>query len=606
MSDEQQYLDMIKKVIDTGTVREGRGGAKTKSIFGYQSRYSLKDNKLPILTTKKVFTRGIIEELLWMLRGSTNVDELKNKNVHIWDGHSSREHLDNTGLSEYREGDIGPCFPANTSVLTSSGYVDIVDVSPSHQLMTHTGSYQKIIKKMSRLYYGELYKIKISYHAHEISCTPEHPFYVRELTIQGSTFNMSEPSFVPANELKKRHFVGMKINTNDLDTTFVINDQNIHYSDNDYIFFGYFLCKGMKEDNAYIIYDEDPQVKVNNIYAFGVRNSRSVIYSKYDTILETFFENGSLFPNRIPSWVYRLKKSSLELFLAGYSLSTSPSNEAFDTFFLKTQHKSVALSIQSLFLKIGRFCSLTFHNDEYYMDVISEENHAMCFIDNGYAWFPIESIKIRELDSPINVYNFSVDVDETYVVENAVVHNCYGFQWRHSGAEYNGCDENYTNQGVDQISNLINELRQNPYSRRHIVSSWSVPHIPKMALPPCHCLFQFYLDDNGLSCQLYQRSGDIGLGVPFNITFYCILTHLVAKLIGTTAYEFIHTLGDAHIYVEHENALLEQIQREPFDFPTLEITADVKELQDVEKMTASDFKIIGYKSHPKITMEMVV
>ena len=288
---EENYLDLVRQALASDEVREGRGGPITRSVFGHQSRYSLGGDTLPLLTTKKVFTRGIIEELLWMIRGSTNADELKKRNVHIWDGHSSREHLDNSGLTNYREGCLGPI---------------------------------------------------------------------------------------------------------------------------------------------------------------------------------------------------------------------------------------------------------------------------------------------------------------------------YGHQWRHAGAVYRGCDTDYTGEGVDQLEQLIQNLKNNPSSRRHVVSAWSVPNIREMALPPCHCLFQFYVSKRGLSCQLYQRSGDIGLGVPFNITSYSILTHIIAKLIGVPAYEFIHTIGDAHIYTDHEDALKEQITKEPFPFPKLKINADIKSLSDVEKLSASDFEIVGYKHHPKVAMKMVV
>ena len=289
--DEENYLNLVRQALASEEVRRGRGGPTTRSIFGHQARYSLKDSTLPLLTTKKVFTRGIIEELLWMIRGSTNVDELKEKNVHIWDGHSSREHLDNFGLTDLREGDIGPG---------------------------------------------------------------------------------------------------------------------------------------------------------------------------------------------------------------------------------------------------------------------------------------------------------------------------YGYQFRHAGATYRGCDANCDGEGVDQLEQLVFNLKNNPSSRRHVVSAWSVPNIHEMALPPCHCLFQFYVGSNGLSCQLYQRSGDIGLGVPFNITSYSILTHIIAKLVGVPAYEFIHTIGDAHIYTDHEGALKEQITRKPFPFPTLKINRDIETLSDVEKMSAADFEIVDYQYHPKITMKMVV
>lgn len=281
--EEQQYLDLVKNIIDNGTKRVGRNNAVTYSIFGHTSRYSLRNNTLPLLTTKKVFTRGIIEELIWFLSGSTNANELKEKNVHIWDGHTSKEHYESCGLN-YEEGDVGPLYP---------------------------------------------------------------------------------------------------------------------------------------------------------------------------------------------------------------------------------------------------------------------------------------------------------------------------FQWRHYGAEYHDMNTNYDGKGIDQIAEVIEQLKENPNSRRHVVCSWNPVDLPSMVLPPCHCLFQFYIDDEGLSCQLYQRSGDVGLGVPFNITSYSILTHLVAKEVGVPAKEFIHVIGDAHIYEPHIESLKEQMSRDPYPFPTLEINNDLI-------LKASTFNIKDYKCHPAIKMKIVV
>lgn len=282
--EEQQYLDLIDNIVKNGTRKVGRNNQVTYSIFGHTSTYSLRDKKLPLLTTKKVFTRGIIEELLWFLSGSTNANVLKEKNVRIWDGHTSKEHYKSCNL-DYDEGEVGPS---------------------------------------------------------------------------------------------------------------------------------------------------------------------------------------------------------------------------------------------------------------------------------------------------------------------------YGFQWRHCGAEYTGKVKEYDdNDGIDQIENVIKQLKKNPNSRRHIVCSWIPADIPKMVLPPCHCLFQFYIDDDGLSCQMYQRSGDVGLGVPFNITSYCILTHMIAIELGISANKFIHVIGDAHIYEEHMDALKEQMTREPYEFPTIEIA-------DKEVLTSKDFHIKNYKCHPAIKMKMVV
>lgn len=135
----------------------------------------------------------------------------------------------------------------------------------------------------------------------------------------------------------------------------------------------------------------------------------------------------------------------------------------------------------------------------------------------------------------------------------------YGFQWRHFGAEYGTCKDDYTGQGVDQLNDVIKRIRENPTDRRMIMCAWNPIDIPKMALPPCHCLVQFYVADGELSCQLYQRSADMGLGVPFNIASYALLTHMIAHITGLKAGDFVHTLGDAHVYLNHIDALQEQV-----------------------------------------------
>lgn len=181
----------------------------------------------------------------------------------------------------------------------------------------------------------------------------------------------------------------------------------------------------------------------------------------------------------------------------------------------------------------------------------------------------------------------------------------YGHQWRFFNAKYLDCDTNYENQGVDQLQILIDNLK-NPetrYSRRHIVSAWNPCQINEMALPPCHVMFQFHVTQgNKLSCTLYQRSGDIGLGVPFNILSYSALTHLIAKHCDLEAYEFIYYLGNAHIYENHIESLKTQITRKPYDFPKFNIKTKHDNINDY---TMDDFEVIDYKYHEKVKMDMV-
>ncbi|XP_023235552.1 thymidylate synthase-like [Centruroides sculpturatus] len=286
--EEYQYLDQIQYILNKGAKKDDRTGTGTLSIFGMQSRYSLRNDTIPLLTTKRVFWRGVVEELLWFIRGSTNANELTKAGVHIWDANGRREYLDSLGLTEREEGDLGPV---------------------------------------------------------------------------------------------------------------------------------------------------------------------------------------------------------------------------------------------------------------------------------------------------------------------------YGFQWRHYGAKYETMHTDYSGQGIDQLKDVIDKIKNNPNDRRIIMSAWNPTDLEQMALPPCHCLVQFYVANNELSCQLYQRSADIGLGVPFNIASYSLLTHMIAMVCNLKPGEFIHTLGDAHIYLNHIDALKQQIKREPKPFPKLMIKRQVK---SIEEFCFKDFELIGYKPYPKIKMEMSV
>ena len=188
-----------------------------------------------------------------------------------------------------------------------------------------------------------------------------------------------------------------------------------------------------------------------------------------------------------------------------------------------------------------------------------------------------------------------VTIWDEWADENGDLGPVYGKQWRswptRSGAE------------VDQIAALVEGIKQNPDSRRHIVSAWNVGEIPNMALPPCHCLFQFYVGDGRLSCQLYQRSADIFLGVPFNIASYALLTHMVAQVTGLEPGDFVHTFGDVHLYLNHVDQADEQLSRSPRPRPRLEINPEVTSLFD---FVYDDFKIVGYDPHPAIRAEVAV
>ena len=185
--------------------------------------------------------------------------------------------------------------------------------------------------------------------------------------------------------------------------------------------------------------------------------------------------------------------------------------------------------------------------------------------------------------------------DDAFAVEFGELGNIYGSQWRHW--------KTTKGETIDQIADLLNLLKNSPDSRRMIVSAWNPEDVPSMALPPCHTMFQFYVADGKLSCQLYQRSADVFLGVPFNIASYALLTHLIANEVGLEVGEFVHTLGDAHIYLNHMEQVETQLAREERELPTLVLKHPEKSMFDID---VDDVIVEGYNPHPTIKAPIAV
>ena len=194
-------------------------------------------------------------------------------------------------------------------------------------------------------------------------------------------------------------------------------------------------------------------------------------------------------------------------------------------------------------------------------------------------------------DSNINYLNKNgVTIWDEWADDEGNLGEIYGVQWR----SWKKNDGTY----IDQLNNLMNSLKNNPDSRRHIISAWNVGEIDNMALPPCHCLFQFYVANKKLSCQLYQRSADAFLGVPFNIASYSLLIHMIAHVLNYSVGDFIYTVGDMHLYNNHIEQAKLQIARTPYDLSHLYIDREVK---DIFSFKYEDFKVLNYKSHPHIS-----
>ncbi len=204
-------------------------------------------------------------------------------------------------------------------------------------------------------------------------------------------------------------------------------------------------------------------------------------------------------------------------------------------------------------------------------------------------WFLDGDTNVRTLQ------DVGVKIWDEWADENGDLGPVYGHQWR-SWPTPGG-------NKVDQISAVIGAIKTNPNSRRHIVSAWNVADVDDMALPPCHCLFQFYVAEDKLSCQLYQRSADVFLGVPFNIASYALLAQMVAQVTGLGLGDFVHTLGDAHLYANHVEQADIQLRREPLALPSMTLNPDVS---DIFAFTYEDFSLEGYEAHPHISAPIAV
>src|SRR5580692_9947524 len=227
---------------------------------------------------------------------------------------------------------------------------------------------------------------------------------------------------------------------------------------------------------------------------------------------------------------------------------------------------------------------------------LSVFGHQMRF--NLAAGFPLVTTKKLHLKSIVYEllwFLAGVSIWDEWADERGELGPVYGHQWRSWPTPDGGA--------IDQIANVVNAIRRNPDSRRLIVTAWNPADVDRMALPPCHCLFQFYVANGKLSCQLYQRSADVFLGVPFNIASYALLTMMVAQVTGLAAGEFIHTFGDAHLYLDHLDQAREQLARSPRPLPKLHLNPAVT---DLFAFRYEDFLIAGYDPHPHIKAKVAV
>ena len=632
---EEEYLDLMHRILDNGVIRSNRTGVNTISVFGERMEFDISQS-IPFLTTKRLAWKTMLRELLWFISGDTNNETLQAKNVHIWDGNSTREYLDSIGLTDREEGDLGPvyghnwrhfgaeyvdchtdyagqgvdqlaevirlvketpdsrriimsawnpkaqpemalppCFTAGTLVLTARGYIPIEDVHKEDLLVSHTGTLRGINQIHITDYTGPLYHIKTEFHPHLINTTPEHPFYVRH------TMN-DDPEWVKAKNLTEHDYIGFPINTNTIIPSFEYEQTVNQYStkkitislDNPEYWFimGYYLGDGWldwsenKKHRFYFVFnDKDMDIvypRIKNILKLSEVKTTSTGCRKFEgrkldwwNILKDF---GHLAHNkRIPEWVHDTPTEFIESFIEGYIAADGCKTKVRKLINATTVSPHIAFGLQRLYAKLGRVISVRYQHKPntciiqgrivnqrnlYHIDKsINNSNRIHTQIKDNYVWFSIKNISRTETTEL--VYNFDVEEDHTYIVENLAVHNC------------------------------------------HIMAQWYVR------------------DGKYLDCQMYQRSCDVALGVPFNIASYSVLTYMIAHVTGLQPGRYIQVLGDAHIYSNHLDAVKEQLDRIPYQFPRLRFA---RQVTDIDDFGEGDFIVDDYQCHPTIKMDMAV
>lgn len=664
--EEYQYLNSLENILKNGSWEQGRNG-KTKSIFGHSMRFSLENGTMPILTTKKTAWKTCLKELLWFIRGETNNRLLKEQNVNIWNANATREFLDSRGLNHYPEDIIGPCFVKGTKVLTDKGYKNIEEIKDDF-VYTHNGNYFPVVQHMVNKYSGQLYKIRPKYSPCEIICTPEHPFYAKKFIVKDkmiidgiekkNVVFSDNPEFIQAKDLMKgQYFLGMKIEEKEVIPEFTLNGvQNKLDNLNFWWMMGFFLANGWIEykncnnsDKSKIFfyisknkiekYYQMLHSVISDILPIDDQDESCMFCSTNNEILNILKHFVNDAKNKlIPNFVHEAPKYLITEFLCGYlDAKKFKRHRRFNnSLVLSSDSHNLAFNVQRLYFKLGYIGSLQFskkknnilsfskdkvsnYSDVYLFEVCkNKKKRGHSFIENGYAWLTIKEIEIENVND-IDVYNLSVLNDNSYIVNNIAVHNCYGYQWRYFNANYNCFDgkrllNNDTNdiyknriefKGVDQLQQIIDALKDpiQRTSRRLVMTAWNPCQLNQMALPPCHILCQFNVHDgNKLSCAMYQRSVDTILGQPFNIASYSFLTHLLAKHCGLQAHELVYFMGNCHLYENAIDAAKLQITREPFTFPTLNITQVRENINDYQ---IEDFKLSNYRCHEQIKVDMI-
>ncbi len=592
--EELRLQNAMSEIIERGMVRSTRTGVATRSVFGRMFEYVMEEKvnpatgtsmyRLPLLTSKRMFTRGVFGELKWFLNGRVDSKELERDGINIWKGNTSRAFLDQAGLIHHEEGETGPiygfqwrhwgaayapgqteysgqgidqvarvidslqtdpfsrrhvisgwnvsdldqmclppCFPAGTLVPTRDGYKEIQQLTDIDQVLTHLGTWKPIINRQIKSYSGALYSISHVGSAQPISATKEHPFLVKMIridSVEPLTYKLSE------------------------ETSWVPADQleaDRHV-----------LCVPIVQEErpVSITVVVDGQLTIPppidyfmvGVYVGRQGNTLDLQFIPPGwSVLKQFskYTDGNAC-DCIPEWVQALPKIDLGDFVRGFEAAATRRRDSY----LEVPNGEVALSMQRIYAKLGIPVRVLSEGGAVIRKLHSDMD-GRCYADNSYLYLPV--VKITSKATAQTVYNLEVADDNSYVVENVATHNC-------------------------------------------------------------HMLYQFMVHEHEgqkyLSLMMTQRSCDTFLGLPFNLASLGMFLFLMATTVDMKPHKIIHSIADMHIYETHIEAACQQTQNQPYAFPYIQLRPGTQ-TKTIEQYEYSDIKIVDYFCHDAIQADMV-
>jgi len=705
---DKEYQRLLQDILDNGIEKKDRTGTGTISVFGRQIRHKMSEG-FPLLTTKKMAWKTMVTELLWFLRGDTNIKYLLQNGCHIWDGDAwtnyQRKMLDKfmgdstiagyaiTNKEEFINkiktndefaktwGELGPiygaqwrswkrnatrdekivepgvytkqidqiqnlinelktnpdsrrlmvsawnvgeldqmvlppCFTEDMMVACVDGYRKISEITENDLVLTEDGSYQKVYELHETKYDGDLVKFKVFGNTKHITCTPNHPFLVKN------------KGYVYANELTENDYLGLPINKKSIIPSFDTWLKDNQYSeklvttildDFDYWFLmGYFLGDGWliesKEEVYFTIKDEQTDLilpRLKNIIGLAKLNNSGVNCTKYVGKKKQVFEILSKFGKYaygkfIPTFIHDAPKEYIEQFIEGYLMADGCKTKNGITY--TTVSENIAYGLQLLYAKLGVKASVYFQNrtkktfiegrevnqkNTFSINVYKQKNKSKTYIlDTDYLWVKIKEINKFNFNG--YVYNISVENNHTYNVYNLINHNChYGFQVYTRELSHR--------ERLDLFAKIHPGKKLDDFAPpSQMMEVSSLKHQQNSRLNRAD------IPERAVSLMWNQRSADFFLGIPFNIASYGLLLEIIAKEVNMVPDELIGNLGDTHLYLNHIEQAKEQIGRTSFELPKLiidifdETNHYIGDMDDISEYNIEQFKLENYQFHPAI------